>query len=382
MSLRLTRLAANNWMNFQSFNIALSQRAFFVGPNASGKSNLLDLVRFLRDLVVDGGGLQEAVRRRGGVSAIRSLSARRQPNIEVIAVLGTDEVDEMWTYELGFGSDKKLDGAVILHERVVRGSDGKVLFKRPMSADGHDPERLSQTFLQQVNANKEFRDIATAFASVRYLHAVPQLIRDPDLQRGASSFGSDLIARIQATPEKTRQARLKRMQDALSVAVPRLAELKIETDARGVPHLSAKYRHWRPHGAWQRQDKFSDGTLRLLGLVWSLQEGGGLLLLEEPELSLNAGVVARLAPVISRAVRKSKTQVLMTTHSADLLSENVRLDEIYCLRVQDEGTTIVAAETLEDVRHLVEAGLPVGEAIMPKTRADELDQLGQLELSV
>jgi predicted ATPase len=74
---RFTYVAFRNWRNFTNMATTLPQRVFLVGPNASGKSNLLDALRFLRDLVGVGGGLQEAVRRRGGVTSLRSLAARR-----------------------------------------------------------------------------------------------------------------------------------------------------------------------------------------------------------------------------------------------------------------------------------------------------------------
>ncbi|MDR3566845.1 MAG: AAA family ATPase [Syntrophobacteraceae bacterium] len=43
-------LAVKNWRNFQHINVSLRDRQFIVGPNASGKSNLLDIFRFLRDI--------------------------------------------------------------------------------------------------------------------------------------------------------------------------------------------------------------------------------------------------------------------------------------------------------------------------------------------
>jgi hypothetical protein len=55
-------------------------------------------------------------------------------------------------------------------------------------------------------------------------------------------------------------------------------------EENGRPHLEAIYDHWRPGAGKQKEDQFSDGTLRLIGLLWSLQEGDSLLLLEEPEL--------------------------------------------------------------------------------------------------
>lgn len=51
-----TRLKLKNWRNFVSVDLALGERLFITGPNASGKSNLLDAFRFLRDIAKDGGG--------------------------------------------------------------------------------------------------------------------------------------------------------------------------------------------------------------------------------------------------------------------------------------------------------------------------------------
>jgi predicted ATPase len=158
---------------------------------------------------------------------------------------------------------------------------------------------------------------------------------------------------------------LNRIQSVLRKAVPQLEELQFERDeASGKPHLKAKYSHWRVNGAWQREDQFSDGTLRLIGLFWVLQEDPGLLLLEEPELSLNGRIVSYLAPFIHQL--QGKGQVLVTTHSSDLLSDpGISLDEVILLEPSTEATTIRSAESLEDVVALVEGGLGIGAAILP-----------------
>ena len=76
----VTRMRVKNWRNFKEFDVRLQERQFIVGPNASGKSNLLDVFRFLRDIAKsDGGGLQKAVNDRGGVSKLRCLAARKDP---------------------------------------------------------------------------------------------------------------------------------------------------------------------------------------------------------------------------------------------------------------------------------------------------------------
>ena len=49
--MRFSKIHLENWRNFTRADALLQQRMFLVGPNASGKSNLLDVFRFLRDLV-------------------------------------------------------------------------------------------------------------------------------------------------------------------------------------------------------------------------------------------------------------------------------------------------------------------------------------------
>src|SRR5205807_10584326 len=88
--MRITHLRLENWKNFKEVDLPLQRRAFVVGPNASGKSNLLDAIRFLRDLSHAEGGYQRAVRPRGGVSRIRCLHARAQPNVALQVTLQID----------------------------------------------------------------------------------------------------------------------------------------------------------------------------------------------------------------------------------------------------------------------------------------------------
>ena len=61
----ISLIELENWRNFRQVSQEVQRRPFLVGPNASGKSNILDALRFLRDVVSVGGGFQEAVSRRG-----------------------------------------------------------------------------------------------------------------------------------------------------------------------------------------------------------------------------------------------------------------------------------------------------------------------------
>ncbi len=371
---RFTHLTLENWRNFTRAEADLSRRVFLVGPNASGKSNFLDALRFLHDVASVGGGFQEAVSRRGGVSRIRSLAVRRCPEVFLRVVLG-DEDDPAWQYELAFTQDNQRT-PILRRERVTRA--GKVLLDRPDAQDRDDPRRLTQTYLEQVNANKPFRAVADFFRDVRYLHVVPQLVREPDRSVGRHNdpFGGDFLEQIARSPEKTRAARLRRIQAALRVAVPQLLEIRLERDLRGAPHLRGRYRHGRPHGAWQNEEQFSDGTLRLMGLLWALLDGTGPLLLEEPELSLHPHVVRFLPQMLARLQGRTRRQAIISTHSSEmLLDEGIGLHEVLLLEPGEEGTGVRPAASVAQVRELLDQGLSMAEAVLPRTQPENVRQL-------
>jgi len=89
--LRFTGIQIENWRNFKKAEVDFQRRIFLVGPNASGKSNLLDLLRFLSDIVAVGGGFQAAVHDRGGVSQLRCFAAREKPDIAIHIAIGNED---------------------------------------------------------------------------------------------------------------------------------------------------------------------------------------------------------------------------------------------------------------------------------------------------
>ncbi len=373
--IRFTQVHLSNWRNFSRVSSNLQKRVFLVGPNASGKSNFLDCFKFLHDIVSVGGGFQEAVRRRHGVSSLRCYAARRYPDIGIQVSLGNDTEPEIWTYEVHFSQDNN-QRPFIKREKVI--TRGEEILSRPNEQDTQDSERLKQTYLEQVNVNRDFRDISEFFASVRYLHLVPQLVRDPDRSVGRHNdpFGGDFLEQVASAPDKTREARLRRMLNAMRVAVPQLETLELQRDARGTPHLRGKYQHWRAQGAWQTEDQFSDGTLRLMGLLWAVMGGPGPLLLEEPELSLHSEVVQYIPQMLVRVQRRSGSQVMVSTHSGDLLKdEGIGLDEVLVLSPGTEGTTVKTAGEFQEVRALLEGGSNLAEALIPRTRPVDPQQM-------
>lgn len=377
-----------NWKNFRTVSVTLPERGFLIGPNASGKSNFLDAFRFLRTIAATGGSLQLACQERGGVSKIRALLARNPPDISIKVTL-RDGADH-WVYEISFNQEgrKPRQGLALIKREVVT-YNGKVLLDRPNEDDKRDSARLTETALEQTAANQSFRKMAEYFASTVYLHVVPQMIRNsPGLIsdiRFPSMYGGELLESIAKTPKTRREARLKKIEAILREAIPQFKELTLRRDELGKPHLEVVYQHWRPKAGRQDENQFSDGTLRLIGLLWALQEGNSLVLLEEPELSLHRGIVVNLASFIYRAQQRKSDQarqVLMSTHSVDLLSDSgIEPREIIVFTPSDDqGTVVKTGLEIESIRTLMNVGIPASEAALPHTESDGYAQLHLFEL--
>jgi len=382
----ISRIQLKNWRNFESVDVALQERMFIVGPNAAGKSNFLDAFKFLRDIALPRGGLQEALNQRGGVPKIRCLSARKETDIGIMVELKSPGEDRFrWRYSIGIKLEQRgTREPYLIHEQVWRNGEAKPFVSRPDEGDLADPKRRTQTFLEQLNTNEPFRPIADFFQQFQYLHLVPQLLKYPDAFRGkklaGDPFGMDFLESVAKATVKVRQSRLAKIQRALQAVVPQFGELVYRPDAvTGVPHLQVKFHHWRGIPSNQQEDQFSDGTLRLIGLLWSLLSGDSLLLLEEPELSLHTGIVRQLAPLVHRLqkTKSGKRQVIVSTHSGDLLRpRSVEASEVLVLHPAPDGSTaIVPASDDEEVAALLQGGMSIADAVMPRTEARDANQL-------
>src|SRR5439155_26560561 len=154
--MRFSRLYLANWRNFAHVDVALEERMFLIGANATGKSNLLDAFRFLRDIVRIGGGFEKAILDRGGVSSLRSFFARDNADI-MIDVSITNGKQEVWRYYLALTQDQQ-HRPLLKAEKVWK--SGTLLLDRPDAQDAIDDRLLRQTHLEQSSSNREFRDIA------------------------------------------------------------------------------------------------------------------------------------------------------------------------------------------------------------------------------
>lgn len=372
--MKILRLKVKNWKNFQSIDVTLKDIMFLTGPNASGKSNFIEIFRFLHDIVKRGGGLQQSIEDHGGFSKIRCLFARSHPNVEIEVHLGDENVkNPTWVYTLKLMQEQAgLHRSLIESEEIIH--DGKTVYTRPDKFDKKDKELLLSTHLEQATANKNFREISHFFQSFKYFHLVPQLIRYPQYFQGKGMpedpYGQHFLDYLANQKSPLLKSRMKKITLALKIVVPQLVNLEVVKDKSGHPHFEARFKNWRPRAAKFSEDQLSDGTLRLIGLLWSILETkDAVLLLEEPELSLNSGVNKNLVPLIYEIQKTRKNdncQIIISTHSWDLLSySGISGDEILLFRPSRNGTEIEIASSDVEIQSLLDSGMPPSDAIFP-----------------
>jgi predicted ATPase len=130
------------------------------------------------------------------------------------------------------------------------------------------------------------------------------------------------------------------------------------------------YNHWRPNAGWQREDQFSDGTLRMIAMLWTLLSSNSMILLEEPELSLHTRVVAQIPDLIFKTRqfrKKAGGQILISTHSEAMLSSKSIEGDFLILKPGEAGeATSIEHPTDEDIKAM-QSGLSPADVLLPQT---------------
>lgn len=387
----ISKIELFNWKNFHRCEVGVQERCFVVGANAAGKSNFIDALRFLRDVAKQGGGLQTAVRVRGGITKIRCLAAREQSNVKLAIELSESDSRELcWHYELNFkhtGGGIRENQVKIVSEKVFSGREQRYVLDRSAETLGEDEETLKYTYLEQPNANKDFRVIQQFLQNVEYLNVVPQMVRESASSSYSGDkedyYGRNFLKRLALLNDNTRRSYFRKINEFLKLVVPQLEELSFVKDEIGVPHLEARYVHWRTRGSKQQEMQFSDGTLRLIGFLFALIDSNGVLLLEEPEINLHPGIVAQFPEFIAKIqrVKKGGRQVFITTHSYDILSnEGIAPEEVLLLTNSPEGTEVEVLSNVEKAKNILAAGFSMADVVMPLTKPWSIESMSHIKL--
>ena len=363
--MKLTHFAAANWCNFAHIEFDMSSRVFIVGPNSSGKSNLLGALRFLSDIARYGlaaatedlGGFDRYVHSGADSASFVATFDDAGSSVEYVLKLQRSASDgEGLTREGGAN-----EASALLSEDPLSGNPSwRVLSVRETvivnDRDELEGENDWQSKLRQV------------LAGIRYIHPNPKKMLER-ADRYDPDHGTGFFQYAGRFSDQQLNAALDRIRPIMAAAVrevPNLSYLRMGLGTEVVFYSDIPERGAR--GVYSHE-QFSEGTLRLLGMLFglaTLPRTTSIVLIEEPEAFLQASVVRSMSSFPAEVAMTHDVQMVISTHSPELIdSELVLPSQVLVLRPEDGETVgeLLSQSNDPRIRAVISAGLPKSEAI-------------------
>ena len=352
-SVFLTRVVLRNYKSVGCCDVRLGPLTYLVGPNGSGKSNFLDSLHLVRDSLA--GSLDNALNERGGLSEVRRRSSGHPTNFGIrMEFLLPSGQQGHYAFNIGALAGR---GYEVQTEECAIGSVGQgPAFKVSRGTLLHSseatfpvvtPDRLA---LSAVSGLAAFRPVFDALTTMGFYNFDPNVMRDlqkPQEGRLLKPTGEN-IASVIGHLERVAPEQLKIVHEYLHTVVPSVHG--VERKQIG-PMETIEFRQ-EMGGAkhpWRfLAQNMSDGTLRALGVLSALFQGNRdyaptLVGIEEPETALHPAASAALREALSKA--STKTQVIVTSHSPDLLDDrNLSADALLAVTLEGGETRMAALD--------------------------------------
>ena len=348
----ITRVQVKNFRNLADVDVHLSPLTVLVGRNGAGKSTFLDALRFVRDALEK--GLDIAISQSGGIESVRRKTLRGRPHdieisLELDLELDHRKVPTKYSFVIGTGQQEKrrvkqesvrIESDVIFETRAGKWanlSSSSIFSQERMSEVIIAPDALMLPTLSNLyQATYELFDDLTAAS---YYSVFPNTLRIPQRQSSEillSEDGQNLGTTVQSI------LRDGDFQSDLIAAMTQIVNGVQEVRVRetgGYLVTELKHKTQSEHSLWFPLAQESDGTLRVLALLAALYQKAphALIAIEEPELSVHPGALIVLSEVIGEAA--SRSQVIITTQSPDLISR-FHIDQLRVVEMVNGDTSI------------------------------------------
>lgn len=364
----LTRVVLKNYKSIGYCDVRLGALTCLVGPNGSGKSNFLDSLRLVRDSLE--GSLDNAINERGGLNEVRRRSSGHPTHFGIRLEFSLKDRRQGY-YAFNIGSLPGRSYEVQTEECVISGVGRGPFFRidRGVLRDSSEATFPSVTAdrlaLVAASGLTVFRPVFDALTAMGFYNLNPKVMRElqkPQEGRLLKPAGEN-IASVIGHLKRVAPDQLSIVQEYLQTVAPMVHGVErkqigpMETIEFRQDMVGANY-PWR-----FLAQNMSDGTLRALGVLAALYQGNRdyaptLVGIEEPETALHPAASAALREALTRA--SLQTQVIVTSHSPDLLDDRNFPDDTLLSVVSEKGETRMApldAASRDAMRkHLFSAG--------------------------
>ena len=389
----IKKIRLKNFKNFKDAELELGDMNVLVGANASGKSNFLQALKFLKDIQEH--GLENAISLQGGMEYLRNINCGEDEAVEI-------EVEFFYDYQSSFFYDKYVDGKQIFdfeqETEIVIPSINYVL-----KIDNNSiTEHIKSDFFFGLKDSDEIRRMTYCIVKneTQILDNIETFPKNTDFKISDNSiirvatrkFVQELFGfykRKSKSKPSLLQSNLKVLKDISqhliydfdlkkikepnsikgkvdleengeNIALVIKKILSDETKARQFSNLISDIlpfiksieteKFYDKSLLFKIQEKghtspipsslLSDGTVSVTAILIALFfESNRLTIIEEPEYGIHPSLVSKLVDTFYEAAKNK--QIIITTHSSEIL-KHIKLEDLRLISRDENGFSTVS----------------------------------------
>ncbi len=346
---KIREVHIRNYKSIEQAVVRLGDLTVLIGTNGSGKSNFVDALAFVRDCVA--GSVDLAIRSRGGISALRWRPASISGAVGIRLVIDLPD-DDVADYAIELSGEEGSPTTVAEERCVITRAGGQVDCFSLKNGEfieeiagiraRIEPGRLA---LFAAGAASEFRAVYDFLMGIRSYGIIPEKLSDlqvagPGLQ--LLPDGSNAASVLRHLRD-TNPDRFERVEDLLRSVVPGVTG--VGTHVLGEHFESVRFEEEGPSPSSPMSflaASMSEGTLRVLGFLLAAYQplAPSVLVIEEPEANIHPAAAEVVTSVLLDAARRA--QVLVTTHSPEVLDHDDLSDDVFRVVAKTDGRTAIA----------------------------------------
>jgi predicted ATPase len=316
----INKIKVSNFKSFDELAVDLRPLNIVIGANAAGKSNFLEVFRFVRD--VSRHGAENAVSLQGGMEFLANLRIGASRPVAVESSADSHEyLDDLEDWVPVKVSWK-------LELEAISEAPGFRVLTSELTSRG---DIVSSVARDRGGPNYFFQELANDLAIFDLDPKLPKkatpITGKADLEPDGSNLA--IVLRNLLQNEESR----KQLTLILRDLMPFVVDLKVDRFADKSLLISLEESF--ATGSYLPASFLSDGTIHLTALILALYfDKAPVVILEEPERNIHPHLISKVAAMLADASQKK--QVIVTTHNPELV-KHARLEDLLLVRRDAEG---------------------------------------------
>lgn len=378
--MKITSIKAENFKSYKKIDIKLNNLNYIIGGNASGKSNFVNILKFINDIVEY--GIDDAILLQGGIKYLFNSSSRKNGSLVLDFEIELDDeknriariypieksisLPNRLSYYLKIKPNEKGEGYKISNEvlninflkyqknndELIKIADFKLKINRDSNNKISNDLKNKDDDLNELISLKQIlkfiehdglliNNFFSAFGMLyRYNSKIKIYNFDVNLLKSPSSIvarseleedGSNLVNIIQQLLKN--RSNKEKLNKILKTVLPFIDDIKVENNVN-------KSLFFKVKESYNKKEfpsyMLSDGTVNILAVIVALyfQDLDNIIVLEEPERNIHPKLLNILVSLLEDVSKKK--QIFLTTHNPYIIKE-ANLNDVILVSRNEKG---------------------------------------------